>query len=64
LKLPAGVESVALNRKDDQSVATIIIPRAVASDEAAAAVSAADVPAANQKAKEEEAPKKDDKAKK
>jgi large subunit ribosomal protein L25 len=63
LKLPAGVESVALNRKDDQSVATIIIPRAVASDEAAA-VSAADVPAANQKAKEEEAPKKDDKAKK
>jgi large subunit ribosomal protein L25 len=66
LKLPAGVESVALNRKDDQSVATIIIPRAVAADEAAAAtaVSAADVPAANQKAKEEEAPKKDDKAKK
>ncbi|MFM7460716.1 MAG: 50S ribosomal protein L25/general stress protein Ctc [Burkholderiales bacterium] len=65
LKLPAGVESVALNRKDDQSVATIIIPRAVAADEAAAAtVAAADVPAANQKAKEEEAPKKDDKAKK
>jgi large subunit ribosomal protein L25 len=64
LNLPAGVESVALNRKDDQSVATIIIPRAVAADEAAAAtVSAADVPAANQKAKEE-APKKDDKAKK
>jgi large subunit ribosomal protein L25 len=65
LKLPAGVESVALHRKDDQAVATIIIPRAVASEEAAAAtVSAADVPAANQKAKEEEAPKKDDKAKK
>ncbi|MEI6737208.1 MAG: 50S ribosomal protein L25/general stress protein Ctc [Pseudomonadota bacterium] len=69
LKLPAGVESIALHRKDDQSVATIIIPRAVASEEAetaaaAAAVSAADVPAVNQKVKEEEAPKKDDKTKK
>ncbi len=65
LKMPAGVESIALNRKDDQSVATIIIPRAVASEEAAAtAVAAADVPAVNQKAKEEEAPKKDDKTKK
>lgn len=64
LKMPAGVESVALHRKDDQAVATIIIPRAVASEEAAAtAVAAADVPAANQKAKDEEA-KKDDKAKK
>ena len=65
LTLPNGVESVALGRKEDRSVATIIIPRAVASEEAAAeSVSAADVPAANQKAKEEEAPKKDDKAKK
>jgi large subunit ribosomal protein L25 len=64
LKMPAGVESVALHRKEDKSIATIIIPRAVASEEAAAAtVSAADVPAANQKAKEEEAPKKDDKKK-
>ena len=64
LKMPAGVDSVALHRGDDQSVATIIIPRAVAAEEevAATAVSAADVPAANQKAKEEEAPKKDDKA--
>ena len=64
LTMPAGVESIALNRKDDQSVATIIIPRAVASEEAAAAtiaVAAADVPAANQKAKEDEAPKKEDK---
>jgi large subunit ribosomal protein L25 len=61
LKMPAGVESVALHRGDDQSVATIIIPRAVAAEEEAApAVSAADVPAANQKAKDEE--KKDDKA--
>ncbi len=64
LQMPTGVESVALHRKEDKSVATIIIPRAVAAEEAtAAAVSAADVPAANQKAKEEEAPKKDDKKK-
>ncbi len=63
LQLPAGVESVALHKGDDQSVATIIIPRAVAAEEDAAPVAAAaDVPAANQKAKEEEAPKKDDKA--
>ena len=63
LKMPPGVESVALNKRDDQSIATIIIPRAVAAEEEAApVVTAADVPAANQKAKEEEAPKKDDKA--
>ena len=61
LTMPAGVESVALNKGDDRSVATIIIPRAVAAeDEAVVAVSAADVPAANQKVKDEE--KKDDKA--
>jgi len=61
LKMPAGVDAVALHRGDDQSVATIIIPRAVAAEEEAIpAVSAADVPAANQKAKEEET-KKDDK---
>ena len=63
LQMPAGVDSVALHKGDDQSVATIIIPRAVAAEEDAAPVAAAaDVPAANQKAKEEEAPKKDDKA--
>lgn len=63
LQLPAGVESVALNKGDDQSVATIIIPRAVAAEvEVAPVVAAADVPAANQKAKEEGVPKKDDKA--
>lgn len=63
LKMPPGVESVALNKRDDQVIATIIIPRAVAAEEEAApVVTAADVPAANQKAKEEEAPKKDDKA--
>ncbi|MBL8510027.1 MAG: 50S ribosomal protein L25/general stress protein Ctc [Betaproteobacteria bacterium] len=61
LKMPAGVEPVALHRGEDQVVATIIIPRgAVADDAAAPAVSAADVPAANQKAKEEPK-KKDDK---
>jgi large subunit ribosomal protein L25 len=63
LQMPAGVESVALNKGDDQSVATIIIPRAVAAEvEVAPVVAAADVPAANQKAKEEGVPKKDDKA--
>ena len=61
LKMPAGVEAVALIRGNDPSIATIIIPRAVAAEEvvATAAVAAAEVPAANQKAKEEEAPKKD-----
>ena len=63
VKMPPGVESVALHRGDDQSVATIIIPRAVAAEEEATpAVAAAEVPAANQKAKEEEAPKKEDKS--
>jgi large subunit ribosomal protein L25 len=61
LKLPAGVE-VITHRGENPTVATIVIPRAVAAEEEAApAVSAADVPAANQKAKEEE-PKKDEKA--
>ena len=62
IKMPAGVEPVALHRGEDPSIATIIIPRAVAAEEVVAtAVAAAEVPAANQKAKEEEAPKKDDK---
>ena len=62
IPMPAGVESVALNRGDNQAVATIIIPRAVAAEEEAApAIAAAEVPAANQKVKEEE-PKKDEKA--
>lgn len=63
IKMPAGVESVALHRNDNQSVATIIIPRAVVVEEetiAAPAIAAAEVPAANQKVKEEEA-KKDEK---
>ena len=55
LKMPAGVEAIT-KRGDDPAVATIIIPRAVAAEEVVAApvVSAADVPAANQKVKEEE----------
>lgn len=55
LKMPAGVESVALSKGDDLTVATIIIPRAVAAEEeaAVAAPSAADVPTTAQKAKEE-----------
>ncbi len=61
LKLPAGVSAVT-HRSEDPTVATIVIPRAVAAEEdAKPAVSAADVPAANQKVKDEEA-KKDDKA--
>jgi large subunit ribosomal protein L25 len=60
LKLPAGVTAVT-HRGENPTVATIVIPRAVAAEEEAKpAVSAADVPAANQKAKEE-APKKDEK---
>ena len=60
MKLPAGVAAVAPSRGGDPVVATIIIPRAAVAEEVATpAVSAADVPAANQKAKEEE--KKDDK---
>jgi large subunit ribosomal protein L25 len=61
LKLPAGVTAV-VHRGENPTVATIVIPRAVAAEEVAApAVAAAEVPAANQKAKDE-APKKDEKA--
>jgi large subunit ribosomal protein L25 len=63
IAMPAGVESVAVQRGSDPVIATIIIPRAAVVEEetAAPAIAAADVPAANQKVKEEE-PKKDDKA--
>jgi large subunit ribosomal protein L25 len=59
MKLPAGVESVALAKGEDLTVATVVIPRVVAADEevaeaAAAAPSAADVPTTAQKVKEEE----------
>ena len=60
MALPPGVTAVPAARGGDPVVATIIIPRAAVAEEVATqAVSAADVPAANQKAKEEE--KKDDK---
>ncbi len=62
LKLPPGVESVALSKGDDQTVATIVIPRVMTAEEeaaeaaaAAVAPSAADVPTTAQKTKEEEA---------
>ncbi len=52
IALPKGVEFVQNTAKEDPPVATIIIPRAVASEEAATATAAADVPAAKQKEKE------------
>lgn len=59
LKLPAGVESVALAKGDDITVATIVMTRAMTAEEEAAELaaptpSAADVPTTAQKAKEEE----------
>jgi len=61
LTLPPGVESVALGKGDDITVATIVMTRAMTAEEeaaeaaaAAAAPSAADVPTTAQKAKEEE----------
>ena len=65
MKLPPGVESVALSKGDDLTIATIVIPRVVTAEEeeaqaAAAAVtpSAAEIPTTAQKLKEEE-PAKD-----
>ena len=61
LKLPPGVESVALGKGDDITVATIVITRAMTAEEeaaeaaaAAVAPSAAEVPTTAQKVKEEE----------
>jgi large subunit ribosomal protein L25 len=57
LKLPAGVEAV-VPKGEDPTVATIVIPRAVAAEEEApitSGPSAAEVPTTAQKAKEEEA---------
>lgn len=62
LSLPQGVEIPALIRGEDLPVATIIIPRAVAAEEAAAAtVAAADIPTTVQKKESavKEADKKD-----
>jgi large subunit ribosomal protein L25 len=63
MKLPPGVESVALAKGEDMTVATVVIPRvATVDEEAAAAVvaapSASDVPTTAQKKVEEE-PAKD-----
>jgi large subunit ribosomal protein L25 len=49
LTLPEGVEIPALLKGDDLPVATIVIPRAVAAEEAAAAVAATEVPTTVQK---------------
>jgi large subunit ribosomal protein L25 len=49
LKLPEGVEIPALVKGEDLPVATIVIPRAVAAEEAASAVSAAEIPTTAQK---------------
>ncbi len=58
LTLPAGVDIVAKVKLENPVVATIVIPRAVAAEEEAAAIAAADVPATAQAPKE----KADDKA--
>jgi large subunit ribosomal protein L25 len=72
MKLPPGVESVALRKGDDMTVATVVIPRVATVDEeaaaaAAAAPSAADIPTTAQKKVEDEpakdAGKKDEKKK-
>jgi large subunit ribosomal protein L25 len=49
LTLPESVEIPALLKGDDLPVATIVIPRAVAAEEAAAAVAATEVPTTVQK---------------
>lgn len=49
LELPEGVEIPTLIRGENLPVATIIIPRAVAAEEAAAVVAAADIPTTVQK---------------
>ena len=55
LQLPEGVEIPALAKGDNLPVATIIIPRAVAAEEAATVVAASDIPTTVQK--KEDAPK-------
>ena len=61
LGLPKGVEIPSLIRGENLPVATIIIPRAVAAEEASAVVAAADIPTTVQKkdADVKEADKKD-----
>ncbi len=55
LKMPHGVEMPAFTRGDNSAVATIVIPRAVVSEESTAAtVAAADIPTTVQKEEEDE----------
>ncbi|SEK38354.1 50S ribosomal protein L25/general stress protein Ctc [Nitrosovibrio tenuis] len=49
LKMPEGVEIPALLKGENLPVATIVIPRSVAAEEAAAVVSAAEIPTTVQK---------------
>jgi large subunit ribosomal protein L25 len=49
LKMPEGVEIPSLLKGENLPVATIVIPRAVAAEEAAAAVAAAEIPTTVQK---------------
>jgi large subunit ribosomal protein L25 len=70
VKLPSGVDSTALLKGDDLTIATVVLPRQATAEEdlaATAAPSAADIPTTAQKAKEDEpakdAGKKDDKKK-
>jgi large subunit ribosomal protein L25 len=68
LKVPEGVELVALTKGEDLPVATIVIPRAVVAEEEEAAAAevtpaAADVPAVNQPPKEKVEEKDKDKEK-
>jgi large subunit ribosomal protein L25 len=67
MQLPPGVESVALAKGEDLTVATVVIPRVVEAEEEVAATevaapSAADVPTTAQKETEEEPAKEAGKA--
>ena len=67
MQLPPGVESIALAKGEDLTVATVVIPRVVEAEEEVAATevaapSAADVPTTAQKVTEEEPAKEAGKA--
>lgn len=53
IKLPAGVEALALHKGDNPVVATVVLPRAVVEEEVAAAPTAAEVPLVGGEKKEE-----------
>jgi large subunit ribosomal protein L25 len=66
IALPTGVRALILKKGDNPTVATVVVKGGVDTDEAAAAVSAADVPTTTQKKKDEPAkaaPAKDAKKK-